>query len=163
MNYELVSTYICISFQEGTCDIPLFYQKHIDHIYPLWCGMWTRRSLWNPKRKQNIFWVGYANPVWWILGEKYFLRLIHWRSHGSRKGYLWGRVQFCILWGKEEVLQQIFSIPGSSIGMNQMETPTQIFVNIDGKPIFQYRGADIEVFHLSQQNYLTLRSSWLIN
>ena len=29
-------------------------KKYRDHILPLYCGMWTRRSLWNPQRRQNI-------------------------------------------------------------------------------------------------------------
>ena len=78
--------------------------------------MWKMRSLWTPQRSQNVWWVGAARSYWWILIEKYSWRFIHQRGNGIRKGYLWRRVQVFSLWGKEEVWNHSFSIPGSDWG-----------------------------------------------
>ena len=46
--------------------------------FPLWGGMWTRRSLWNIRRSQNVW----------------FWRFTLWRVNGSRKGYIWRGFKF---------------------------------------------------------------------
>ena len=72
MNDEIFSAYICVSFEEGPRGRPLFFQKQINHVFPLWSGMWTRRYLWTPQSRQNIWWVGDARSYRWIFSEKYF-------------------------------------------------------------------------------------------
>ena len=86
-------------------------------VLPLWDGMWTRRYLWTSHRRQYIWWVGTAMSARWIFSEKYFWRLIHWRGNGSRKWYIWRRVQVFSFWVKEEFGQNSFSRPGSDWGV----------------------------------------------
>ena len=84
-----------------------------DFFHRLWGFIWTRRSIMNPQRKQNVWWVGAESSAWWIFSEQYFWRFIHWRGNGVNKGYIWRRVQVCSLWVKEEIRQHSFSRPGS--------------------------------------------------
>ena len=77
-----------------------------DRIYPL------GRLPTTTQRRQNVWRVGAARSAWWIFSEQYFWGSIQWRENGIRKGgYLWRRFQVCSLWGKEEVLQNIFIRP----------------------------------------------------
>ena len=65
-----------------------FIKKHRNQVFPLWFGMWMRRSLWTMQRRQNVWWVGASRLAWWICTEKYFWKFIHWRGNGIGKLYL---------------------------------------------------------------------------
>ena len=62
-------------------------------VLPLWGGMWTMRYLWNPQKRQKVWWVGASRSAGWTFSEKYLWMFIHWRGNVTRKGYLWRWVQ----------------------------------------------------------------------
>ena len=61
---------IFVSLSKKSPVVDHCFVKNINRVLTLWGGMLTRRSLWGPQRRHNVWWIGVARSVWWIFIEQ---------------------------------------------------------------------------------------------
>ena len=102
INDELVSTYICVSLQEGPCGRPWFFKTtEITFGIVRW---YVDKEVYLDSTYEAEGLVGWGCKFSLTdIQLEIFWRFIHWRGNSGSKGYPWRRVQVWRLWGKKEV------------------------------------------------------------